>query len=248
MLILTDFFMANNLRDKDQILNHFKGRNVETEYLEDHIVRYIFLLQTVDNLIKSSKKPIKILDIGPSFQTEILRFSLPSTTRVDSLGFNDLRFKKRPTDKHIQFNLNNAQDPKKWIKLSGYDIIIMAELIEHLYTSPRLVLDLVKTFLNKGGKLIIQTPNAVSLNRRLKMILGRNPYDMIRETNLNPGHFREYTPEELVNISKDLGFKTKQIILSNYFKHRGFSGKLYNFICQYLPNNFKDGITLVLEK
>lgn len=240
--------MANNLRDKKEILNHFKRRNVETEYLEDHIVRYIFLLQTVDKLLNSTKKPVKILDIGPSFQTEILRYSLPNSMRIDSLGFNDSRFKKRPTDKHFQFDLNNAQNPKAWIKLRGYDIIIMAELIEHLYTSPKLVLDLVKSFLKKGGKLIIQTPNAVSLNRRLKMILGRNPYDMIRETNLNPGHFREYTQKELVSISLDLGFKIKQITLSNYFRHRGILGKLYNFICWYLPNNFKDGITLILEK
>lgn len=241
---------ALKIRKSSEILNYFKDRNVEHEYLRDHSRRYEFLLTEVNRIIcklSPKKKKVRILDLGPSFQTEILRVTTPEVA-IDSLGFFDSRVFIRPKDKHFEYDLNDTQYKEKRLKMKKYDIIIMAELIEHLYTAPNLVLDCIVTWLNKGGYLIIQTPNAISLNRRLKMILGRHPYDLIRETRLNPGHFREYTNLELMSFGKIAGLTIESYSVSNYFRHKGTAGHIYNTFCTLLPDTFKDGITICFQK
>ena len=81
----------------------------------------------------------------------------------------------------------------------------MAEVIEHLYTAPEIVLKCIKKIIKQNGYFIIQTPNAASLSKRMKLMFqGRNPYEMIRVDHNNPGHFREYTVDELEKIFIDL--------------------------------------------
>lgn len=237
------------IRKAPEILNYFKNRNINLEYLKDHALRYEYLLKKINSLIQflQIQRNIKTLDIGPAYQTEILRINHPDVV-IDSLGFYDPEFLVRPQDQHIQFNLNDAQFKKNWLKIKKYDIIIIAEVIEHLYTSPKLVLGCITTWLKKGGYLIIQTPNAVSLNRRIKMLIGRNPYDMIRETHLNPGHFREYSIAELISVGRELGLNTKDYDVRNYFRHSGLTGTLYNICCSFLPESLRDGITLCFQK
>lgn len=152
-----------------EIRNYFKNWNLDEpsqEYLRFHGNRYEVLLQEIakqiNKLSEDSKNATKILDIGPAYQTEILRSLLPKA-EVNSLGFEDERFKLRPQDKHFQFDLNDAQYPEQWPQIGEHDIIILAETLEHFYTSPKLVLSCISTWLKKGGYLIIQTPNGVSL-------------------------------------------------------------------------------------
>ena len=78
-----------------------------------------------------------------------------------------------------------------------YDLVVFAEVIEHLHTSPVHTLAFVRGLLADAGVLILQTPNAASLPKRLKLLAGRNPYELIRADGGNPGHFREYTLAEL---------------------------------------------------
>ena len=185
---------------------------------------------------------LKILDIGPSFQTEILRQTL-SKVIIDTLGIEEERSKSHFQCKHFCFDLNDCQYRKKWPKVGKYDLIIMAEIIEHLYTSPKLVLACIKTWLKKDGYLIIQTPNAVSLGKRIKMLIGKHPYEMIRESRINPGHFREYTIKEILVITEKLGFILVNYNICNYFSHpKRF---IYNII---LLKQFRDGITICFQK
>lgn len=242
----------SSLRKTKDIISYFKDKPFDKEakeYLKDHCRRYEFLFLKIDSVLaKFKNKGIKILDLGPSYQTEIFRITLPKNITIDTVGFDDSRFIKRSKDKHFEYDINHAQYKNKWLKVKNYNVIIMAELIEHLYTSPVLVLNSINSWMEKGGYLIIQTPNAVSLNRRIKMIIGRHPYDMIRENNLNPGHFREYTFQELIQAAKKSGFILKDYTITNYFKHKGLGGKLYNLLGNFLPENLRDGMTVVLQK
>lgn len=244
--------MSNFLNTRTDILNYFKKRNVDKEfkvYLNYHATRYQYLLTEVEKIIKpKKKKSYKILDIGNSYQTELIRNNYPEIT-VNTLGFYDPRFKTGPKDKHFAFDLNNSQFKKDWIKPKQlHDLIIMAEVIEHLYTNPNLVLNFLLTLLKKDGYLLIQTPNASALNRRLKLILGKNPYDLIRVNRKNPGHFREYTVKELVAIGKHSGLLITKYDISNYFTGHTKEHKIYNSISPLLPENLKEGITIVFQK
>jgi hypothetical protein len=199
-------------------------------------------------------RQIRIMDIGPSFFTELLQARFPQDNIV-TLGYDSEASRgghfplgtNYDKTTFFNFDLNEAQHPDKWIKIPACELAVMAEVIEHLYTAPTLVLNFINSFLQTGGYLIIQTPNAAALSKRLQLLMGMNPYEMIRETRDNPGHFREYTKNELVAVAQKSGFKPQHCEYKNYFRFDSFK-RAYNLVQAFLPPSMKDGITVVLQK
>ncbi len=227
--------------------------NDMTGYMHYHAPRYKVLHKLIHDY---NFDKAKILDIGNSKFSEMLSELI--NCQVDELGFN--KDSNRSFGKTIQFDLNEAQNRELWRKDIGlYDIIVFAEVLEHLYTSPCLVLKFLYSLLNKNGKLIIQTPNAAAIHKRLKLLWGINPYMLIRENNSDPGHYREYTKRELINYAIESGFEIEGFSFCNYFdykytnhqsdiinkaKHMG----IINFMFSICPPDFKPGMTLILNK
>lgn len=245
----------NNLRKAEDILLYFGDWSLDKEsrtYLLYHHRRYEFLLRRVDWIVakiqsESHDEAMNILDVGPGFQTEILRKTLPEAI-VNTLGFEDTRFTPRPQDRHFQFDLNDAQYQERWPTVERHDLVILAEVIEHLYTYPVLVLKCISTWLRRGGYLLVQTPNACALHKRIRMLMGRNPYDMIRETRDNPGHFREYTIKELISIANQSGFALIEYTTRNYFDNGTTQQKLYDALSRILPKSLRQGVTACFRK
>ncbi len=184
-------------------------------YTAFHAIRYAFLLRLLTSYITGVG--CRVLDIGPSMLTSLIarRFAL----RVDTLGLSSAPAGGGGTS--YQFDLNKTQDRACWRgDIGPYDVIVMAEVIEHLHTSPALVLGYLATLLAPGGGLIIQTPNAVALHKRIKMLFGRHPYELIRESVTNPGHFREYTAGELRRYVEGAGLDVEHCIYLSYFDYR----------------------------
>lgn len=229
-----------------EIIHRYEG----DEYTAFHSMRYAVLLNLLEQYVNRGSNT-RILDIGPSNLTKMIgeTFKL----NVDTLGFDQDR--KADTGEHYCFNLNDAQWQYRWRKdLPNYDVIVMAEVIEHLYTSPSLVLGFLKSILNPGGLIIVQTPNGLALPRRLRLLFGTHPYQLINENHLEPWHYREYSEKELRSYAKKLNLTIGDCILSNYFdgryvSHLGnmrprFVGTLTNAIYEYLPRNMRLGITI----
>ena len=221
-------------------------------YTSYHAKRYAMLLKLLSNYITDSK--IKLLDIGRSELTTLMANAFD--IKVDSVGF--MKDEKTETGFNYQFNLNDAQYKANWRQdMPQYDIIVMAEVIEHLYTSPSLVLSFIKTLLSPDGILIIQTPNAVVLHKRILLLLGYNPYMLIREDVTHPGHFREYTIKELKRYIEQNGLRIEKVFFGNYFDYRYRKiGKrqslkpkrvfgLLNLVYNMVPRKLKPGITIV---
>jgi 2-polyprenyl-3-methyl-5-hydroxy-6-metoxy-1,4-benzoquinol methylase len=129
-----------------------------------------------------------------------------------------------------------------------YDMVVMTEVIEHVHTAARVVLEYIASLLRRGGTLILQTPNAVSLYVRAGTLLGRNPHHMIREEPTNPGHFCEFTVAELRTAVEAAGFEAGEVRLANYFGDGSMRRTLYDFLCGVLPGELADGITLTARK
>ena len=243
------------MQKAEGVPSYFKRWNLDEEhkvYLHYHYQRYEFLLRKVTKIIvkiqdRLPNESLNILDIGPSFQTEILRKVFPNAI-VNTLGFEDPYFKPRPQERHFQFDLNDIQYQERWPKIEKQDIIIMAEVIEHLYTSPAIVLKCISTWLKNEGYLIIQTPNACDLYKRLVMLMGKNPYEMIHETRINPGHFREYTIEELISAGNQSGFTPVEYTICNYFNSTTIKHKLCDILSSIFPASFRQGITICFRK
>ena len=223
-------------------------------YVAFHTPRYLSLLRLLRNLVKPGDH---VLDIGNSALTELIHEELQVT--VDNLGLT--LEGETPSGHSYWYDLNSAADRAAWRPLGPYDVIVMAEVIEHLHTAPQLVLAYLHSLLADGGLLLVQTPNAAALHNRLLLLAGRNPYELIREQRNDPGHFREYTRRELTGLAQQAGFDVVRWSAETYFdyryaRHNGAPdapahphrlGAAVNGMFRLAPGSCKPGQTLLLR-
>lgn len=229
-------------------------------YRAFHAPRYRYLLNVVDRYLPLGGPGDRVLDVGLSPFTDTLRQRLGRP--VDTLGL-EAKGADTTDGRHFQFDLNALGDPRVHRPaLPRYALIVFAEVIEHLHTSPLLSLTFFRDHLVDGGVLVVQTPNAASLGKRLKLLAGLNPYEMIREDCSNPGHFREYTARELSWLATRAGFTVVDLDRRFYFDARhadhaedGGAGKprprlgaLKNVVYSVLPPSLREGMTAVLRR
>lgn len=150
-------------------IQKYIDENPKSGYLRYHAPRYEKLLDLVNEYYKKNDR---ILDIGRSPFTSILHESLD--TEIDTLGFD--ADGNTTTGFHYHFDLNESQYENKCrTDIPKYQLIIFSEVIEHLHTSPNLVLKFLKALISEDGIIIIQTPNAAVFHKRVQFLLGANP-------------------------------------------------------------------------
>lgn len=215
-------------------------------YIAMHERRYEALLDEVLAAVGGSTSP-RILDVGAAYEAEALRLLLPAAT-VDTLGFPDERVAPRAHERHVELDLNDVEFPERRPRLEEYDVAVLAEVLEHLYVSPLHVLGLLASALRPGGTLIVQTPNAASLTNRLALLRGRNPFEQIRASRADPGHFREYTIDELLALARASGLDPARWFTANYFRTGRTRNRVFAALGRGVPARLRAGITLVLRK
>jgi SAM-dependent methyltransferase len=118
------------------------------------------------------------------------------------------------------------------------DCAVFSEVIEHL--NPYYVnhtLAEINRILKMGGKLIVTTPNIVSLFRRLKLLLGKQPVYRL--------HVKEYTKYEVEELLRNSGFK----ILESFYSEVNDLHFVEAKPCDYLRiNGYHDLIKIMLKK
>jgi len=243
--------MQSQIQESIQHIEDYANTLTEDaiDYWQYHKRRYEWTSNLIAELagkLGEGGQPVtKILDIGPAYQTRLLERVFPDM-QIDTLGFFDARFAPLRQTVHISFDLNDTFDPEKRLEHSGeqYAIIVMLEVIEHLYTSPKFIFTYLREIMQPHGVLVVQTPNAVSLNKRFKMLKGRNPYELISENRASPGHFREYTKAEMCQLAEAAGLEVVETHMLNYFNNRGLLSK----ISSVFPGSFREGMTLIIRK
>jgi SAM-dependent methyltransferase len=162
-----------------------------------HEPRYGVLLDTIRRLVLPEPR---ILDVGAADEATLLRRLSGAT--VDTLGFDDERFPPGPGERHVRFDLKEAERRDAWPELEPYDLVVCAEVIEHLPVAPQHVVAFLASALRPGGWLVLQTPNAARLANRVRLLAGKNPFEPLRPDSTSPGHFREYTVDELLDLAR----------------------------------------------
>ena len=232
----------------EQVRNFFVNKQLteeEQKYLDYHLKRLSFTTSLVEQFTQMHNTQ-NILDIGPHFLTYCLAQMLKPKIKISTLGFSNERL--CPSDlieNHFEINLNECSSSLLPASQANFDLIVFSETIEHLCTSPKTILSFFSGLLKKerGAGILIQTPNAVSLPKRIRMLLGNNPFELIREDKTNPGHIREYTMKELENYAYDTGFE----ILSKKYCSFWIGNSLTKMMINLVPS-FRDGITLLLVR
>jgi SAM-dependent methyltransferase len=195
-----------------------------------------------------------ILDVGPTF-TSIL-FHRELGCKVDSISFSP--DEETPFGVNYQFDLNRTQDPEDWrLDLGRYPVVVFAEVVEHLHTHPSRALAYLRELTQPGGHIILQTPNALALRKRIQLLFGRHPFEELSLERESPSHFRESTLAELVRYGKAAGLEVAQAGEFNYFnpayrqnqrKVSPFAGKLYYRFNDWLPAAMKQGCMVVYRR
>ncbi len=91
----------------------------------------------------------------------------------------------------------------------SFDIVTSFQAVEHFFHTPRFMFAEVFRILKPGGIVIVATPNAVNLRKRLSVVFGRtNYYDFGYYWNapIYMGHIREPTLDELKEYFLRSGF------------------------------------------
>jgi trans-aconitate methyltransferase len=222
-------------------------------YLRFHLRRFAGLTALVDRLareaVATTPGALRILDVGPAVPTTLLRDRLAGTDAVvDSLGWADGRFPAGAGDTHHHLDFDQAGEAEHRPALEGYHVIVCGEVIEHLTVSPVALLALLRDALLPGGRLVVQTPNAVSIGKRLALLAGRNPFELLRADRANPGHFREYTVREVRALAEAAGLRTITIETQSPFATGSWKGALRQKVGDRLGAGFREGITGVFGR
>jgi SAM-dependent methyltransferase len=93
-----------------------------------------------------------------------------------------------------------------------YDVIVMAEVIEHVPRPPYLVLRDLFNWLRPGGWLVLTTPNLYRLRNLVRMASGRRVFDyfLVPQPERPLGHFLEYSLDQISWHFREAGFEVSK--------------------------------------
>lgn len=234
------------------------------KYSQYHKERFSFVI----NLCKIEKPDAatRVLDIGRSELTKLLgdyyvNVTVLGLTQKDEETFGEVGHLKNTSrvenskdevdQKFISYDLNDSKAAIEIPTNQKFDLIVFAEVIEHLIAMPEMVLGALEEILAPEGVILCQTPNAVALHKRLLPLFGRNPYERLRANFKSPGHFREYTKQELIEIGIGGGLSVKRHIYVDYFSAgggwRGFAIRMLK-LASFFWKPLSRGQTIIYKK
>jgi len=223
------------------------------EYVGYHSRRFAVMLAALEALGINDQS--RLLDVGPTFSSLLLNKHF--RCHVDALSFSP--DEQTPFGTNYEFDLNKSQYEADWRKIEGeFDAIVFAEVLEHLHTAPSVVLRYLASLVKPGGHILIQTPNALALKARVKLLLGKHPYEAISKDPYSPNHFRENTLDELCQAVREAGLNPVWAQNCNYFnptfrQETGSNvsstvGNLYFRMSDLLPPKLKRGLMVIAQK
>lgn len=137
-------------------------------------------------------------------------------------------------------DLNSTSTWKK-IAVSGrFDVVFASAILEHL-PQPETTLQLIKSVLKPGGKLIVTLPNIAHWCMRLKLLIGRweyEDYGLLDRTHLR--FFNYFTAQKLIATA---GFKIKAVKIDP-----AGGIKYLSWLFKYFPNLYAYQICIKAQK
>ncbi|HVZ12778.1 MAG TPA: class I SAM-dependent methyltransferase [Patescibacteria group bacterium] len=226
----------NKVSDRKRLHEKYhKKTKKQFKTIESNNFTYRLLISELEKLVK---KDIRILDIGCGAGT--LDFYIANKgPKILGIDISDIAINSC-IETAKQLGIKNAEFKRIYFpreNVTGkFDLIIFTEVIEHLEDDV-LALQKINKLLNTNGKLILSTPSKnAPLNR-----LG-----LTKKFDLEVGHLRRYTEEELTRKLKKEGFKILKVnktegIIRNFLFVNPIAGKFVRFIKFFVS----DAVTIV---
>ncbi len=221
--------------------------------------RFIVLSKLSKQLFESLNS-LNILDGGGSSVTSrILKIIFPDSYII-SVNINGNE--NNVADVSIVADIANFEKILKASGVSGFDVIFLGEVFEHLFQPYPTIKNLI-TLLNPGGYLIITTPNLANIYNRILLMFGKSLYNY-RPLGILPGddHITLVTQKQMINLLHNhLHLELCQVQGYSYYERKigivpespyARSGIKLRFIRgiinKVVPLSFKEGLLYIARK
>lgn len=94
-----------------------------------------------------------------------------------------------------------------------YDVLVLADILEHLIVPGQVLASLVETNLKDEGRVIISLPNVAHGLIRWKLLWGKFEYE--ESGILDRDHLHLYTTDSAINLVKKAGLKVMEVMFSS---------------------------------
>ncbi len=147
--------------------------------------------------------PSKVLDLGCSsgLLSERIRAMGHRVTGVDREAF------AQTLDRVDEFAVGDLEDGIPAEVGTGFDVVIAADVLEHLRQPERLLED-IKHVMEPGGRLIVSVPNFGHWYPRVRSLVGAFDYD--QRGILDKTHYRFFTRKSLTRMMTNAGFEIRR--------------------------------------
>ena len=214
------------MADKDLV--HIAAQIPQDQrYFRRHANRYHKILENLP-----PKGPLSILDIGVGygFLAAAMKKAGHKVLAVDF--FYGEVAKQVCCQFEIPLLMLNVESHELPFQKESFDVVVLAEVIEHFTSDPLRPLEKIRRVLKRDGLLILTTPNSLSAVNRIKCFLGREEtltYQMpvmVGGHSYFYGHHRLFCMDELQELLKRAGYQIgrKQFIFPGEVSPGGLSG------------------------
>ena len=193
----------------------------------------------------------KILDIG-CYDGAMLEVLKRGVGKIDYTGVDtdvlalDIALKRGA--KISKVNFETADLP---FDDDSFDVIIMAEILEHL-RNPLKLMEKAKRLLKQNGVILVSLPNECTLYHRFKMLFGRGLDGM----GFEPGYHLHFPT---LKQDRELVTRYFKIIKEDYWYHLGVGGllerilnmipeRIIKSIVKLQPALFSRGVIILCQK
>lgn len=176
---------------------------------------YVYFEEVNQSIIKYVGNNLKILDVGCGFGTlgnEIKK----RNNIVYGIDLSDHAISKAQNriDKAFVTDATKVDNLPSEIAEGNFDLIIFADILEHVYNPFKLLKD-YKQFLKTEGYIIASIPNIATWNVRLSLLFGIFNY---QDTGtLDRTHIRFFTKKSATSLIINAGYKIEKTDITPNF-------------------------------
>jgi SAM-dependent methyltransferase len=235
------------------VTRFFTGREYAGEPLEDRIVFYVQLLED-QGLLAPGKR---IVDLGAGiywFDLLVQRMG-PEVVLVDDFGGGGgvdladrspaLKFVDRyRTEFGMEVIEQNFIDEPLPFPDGSVDAITCFHSLEHWHHTPKPLFAEIRRVLKPGGCLILATPNAANIRKRVHVIFGANIWSPLEEWYHDTPHFRGHVREPIVrDLHRLCEWNDLRVVATH---GRNFIGR-DSLVLRWIPKKIRHGIAIVAQ-
>ncbi|MGH7660256.1 MAG: methyltransferase domain-containing protein [Vulcanimicrobiaceae bacterium] len=227
-LVLDETYRLTDLLPKLDVdkLGEFMGaldRNFFALYFRETTTRVYHTLQMLKEVGVTGGMVLEIGTLMGNFSSTLQRqgYHVTAVDRYKSYEGAMDAYLDRMRSLGVNVQAMTREDEAGRIEALGqYDVVLCMAVIEHIPPPARQFMEMLKSHVKPGGILLLDTPNIVRWWNRKRLAEGRTIHqDLKAQYHTDPpweGHHREYTPDEMVWMMRELGCEDVRLRMFDY--------------------------------